>query len=147
MSDILRRKYEAVDKYVQKLKRKLDLKLVILFGSLAKGSWTESSDIDLLIVAEGLSDDPRENFIRLKQPRIDPHGFSVNGFFRELEKPNLIIFDALEYGEKILMDEEFLKKVEEKFKEVKKRLGLKWVDGTWTWRVEERAKTLKSKEG
>ena len=38
MSDILRRKHEAVDKHVQKLKRKLDLKLVILFGSLAIGS-------------------------------------------------------------------------------------------------------------
>ena len=66
MSDILRRKYEAVGRYVRELKRKLDLKLVILFGSLAKGSWTESSDIDLLIVSDDLSDNSAENFIKLK---------------------------------------------------------------------------------
>ena len=140
MSDILRRKYEAVNRYVRELRRKLDLKLVILFGSLAKGSWTESSDIDLLIVAKDLSDDPGENFIMLKRPGIDPHGFSVDRFLRELERPNLIIFDAIEYGEKILADDEFFKKVEEKIKEVKERLGLKWVDGTWTWSIEERRK-------
>jgi len=66
LSDILRRKYEAVGRYVRELKCKLDLKLVILFGSLAKGSWTESSDIDLLIVSDDLSDNPAENFIKLK---------------------------------------------------------------------------------
>ena len=131
MSDILRRKYEAVDRYVRELKRKLDLKLVILFGSLAKGSWTESSDIDLLIVAEDLSDDPGENFIRLKRPGIDPHGFSVKRFLRELEKPNLIILDALEYGKRLVADEEFVKFVEDVFEKVKREFGLRWVDGTW----------------
>ena len=136
MSDILRRKYEAVDRYVRELKRELDLKLVILFGSLAKGSWTESSDIDLLIVAEDLSDDPGENFIRLKRPGIDPHGFSVKRFLRELEKPNLIILDALEYGKRLVADEEFVKLVEDVFEKVKRRFGLRWVDGTWTWTAE-----------
>jgi len=136
LSDILRRKYEAVDRYVRELKRELDLKLVILFGSLAKGSWTESSDIDLLIVAEDLSDDPGENFIRLKRPGIDPHGFSVKRFLRELEKPNLIILDALEYGKRLVADEEFVKLVEDVFEKVKRRFGLRWVDGTWTWMAE-----------
>ena len=136
MSDILRRKYEAVDRYVRELKRELDLKLVILFGSLAKGSWTESSDIDLLIVAEDLSDDPGENFIRLKRPGIDPHGFSVDRFLREIEKPNLIILDALEYGKRLVADEEFVKIVEDRFEKVKRRFGLRWVNGTWTWMAE-----------
>jgi len=133
LSDILRRKYEVVDRYLRELKHELDLKLVILFGSLAKGSWTESSDIDLLIVAEDLSDDPGENFVRLKRPGIDPHGFSVKRFLRELEKPNLIILDALEYGKRLVADEEFVKLVEDRFEKVKRRFGLRWVDGTWTW--------------
>ncbi|MCS7133049.1 MAG: nucleotidyltransferase domain-containing protein [Nitrososphaeria archaeon] len=137
MSDILRKKYEELDRYLGELKREFDLKLVILFGSLVRGTWMESSDIDLLIVAENLSDDPGENFTRLKRPGIDPHGFSVNRFLMELEKPNLIIFDALEYGEKIFADEEFFRGVKEKIREVKERLGLRWVGDTWVWRREE----------
>ncbi|MEM0329534.1 MAG: nucleotidyltransferase domain-containing protein, partial [Nitrososphaerota archaeon] len=67
MSDILRRRYEELERYLSELGRELDLKLVILFGSLARGDWMESSDIDLLIVSDDLSDDPAENFIRLKR--------------------------------------------------------------------------------
>ena len=52
--------------------------------------------------------DPGENFIRLKRPGIDPHGFSIKRFLREPEKPNLIILDALEYGKRLLADEESL---------------------------------------
>ena len=98
--DILRRKSEAVGRYVRELKRKLDLRLVILFGSLAKGSWTESSDIDLLIVSDDLFNNPAENFIKLKRGCVEPHGFSTKRFMAELEKPNLLIMDALEYGQK-----------------------------------------------
>lgn len=135
MSDILRKKYEDLNRYVEDLKRELDLKLVILFGSLVRGDWSRSSDIDLLIVAENLSDDPGENFVRLKRPGIDPHGFSLQKFLKELERPNLIILDALEYGKKILADERFLRIIEKKFKAVKKRFGLRWVNGTWTWKT------------
>ncbi|RLG02552.1 MAG: nucleotidyltransferase domain-containing protein, partial [Thaumarchaeota archaeon] len=49
LSDILRKKYEVLERYLSELRRELDLKLVILFGSLARGDWKESSDIDLLI--------------------------------------------------------------------------------------------------
>jgi DNA polymerase sigma len=135
LSDILRRKYEALEKYLSEIKRELDLKLVILFGSLARGDWMESSDIDLLIVSDDLSNDPMENFIRLKRGCVEPHGFSTRRFLDELEKPNLLILDALEYGRRLIADEEFMKLVESKLEEVKRRYGLKWVDGTWTWRV------------
>ena len=75
LSDTLRRKYEVLEGYLSELRRELDLKLVILFGSLARGDWKESSDTD------------------------------------------------------------FMKLVESEFKEVRKKSGLKWVDGTWTWKV------------
>ncbi|MEM4648788.1 MAG: nucleotidyltransferase domain-containing protein [Nitrososphaerota archaeon] len=136
MSDILRRRYEELERYLSELGRELDLKLVILFGSLARGDWMESSDIDLLIVSDDLSDDPAENFIRLKRGRVEPHGYSARRFLEELEKPNLLILDALEYGERLVVDDEFMRVVENKREEVKRRYGLKWVDGAWTWRIE-----------
>ena len=54
----------------------------------------------------------------------------------ELEKPNLIILDALEYGKRLVADEEFVKIVEDRFEKVKRRFGLRWADGTWTWTAE-----------
>ncbi|MEM0329535.1 MAG: hypothetical protein QXW02_04050, partial [Nitrososphaerota archaeon] len=57
-------------------------------------------------------------------------------FLEELEKPNLLILDALEYGERLVVDDEFMRVVESKREEVKRRYGLKWVDGAWTWRIE-----------
>lgn len=136
MSDILRRRYEELERYLSELRRELDLKLVILFGSLARGDWMESSDIDLLIVSDDLSDDPAENFIRLKRGRVEPHGYSTRRFLEELEKPNLLILDALEYGERLVVDDEFMRVVESKREEVKRRYGLKRVDGVWTWKIE-----------
>ena len=38
-------------------------------------------------MADDLSDDPGENFIKLKRPEINPHGFSVDRFLRGLEEP------------------------------------------------------------
>ena len=135
MSDILRKKYEVLERYLSELRRELDLKLVILFGSLARGDWKESSDIDLLIVSDDLSDDPAENFIKLKRGCVEPHGFNSKRFLDELEKPNLVILDALEYGKRLIADRKFMKLVESKFKEVKKKYGLKRVKETWTWKV------------
>ena len=135
MSDVLRKKYEVLEKYLSELRRELDLKLVILFGSLARGDWRESSDIDLLIVSDDLSDDPAENFVKLKRGCVEPHGFSTRRFMAELEKPNLLIMDALEYGKRLIADREFMKLVESKFEEVKKKYGLKRVNGSWTWKV------------
>jgi len=135
LSDILRKKYEVLEKYLSELKKELDLKLVILFGSLARGDWKESSDIDLLIVSDDLSDDPAENFIKLKRGCVEPHGFNSKRFLDELEKPNLVILDALEYGKRLIADRKFMKLVESKFQEVKKKYGLKRVKGTWTWKV------------
>lgn len=134
MSDVLRRKYEVLEKYLEEIRRELDLKLVILFGSIVKGDWKEDSDIDLLIVSDDLSDDPGENFARLKRYCIDPHAFSTKRFLEELQRPNLLILDAMQYGKRIAADERFTKIVEGLFEEVKRRFGLRWTGETWSWR-------------
>jgi len=134
LSHVLKRKYEVLERYLEEVRRELDLKLVILFGSLVKGDWREDSDIDLLIVGDGLSDDPGENFTRLKRYCIDPHAFSTKRFLEELQRPNLLILDALQYGRRITADEGFTKMVEELFEGVKRRFGLRWTGETWSWR-------------
>ena len=46
-----------VNDYISKLKGKISIDKVILFGSYATGKATELSDIDLLIVSKDLSED------------------------------------------------------------------------------------------
>ena len=121
MSDILTKKYEVLERYLLEFRRELDLKLVILFGSLAHGDWKENNDIDLPIVSDDLSDDfsddPRENFIKPKRHGIESYEFSVKRFLRELEKPNLIMLDVLKYHKRLVAGEEFVKIDEEQIRE------------------------------
>lgn len=37
-----------------------EMSAAVVFGSVARGDWNKWSDIDVLVVADGLSDDPRE---------------------------------------------------------------------------------------
>ncbi|MEX2721955.1 MAG: nucleotidyltransferase family protein [Candidatus Wukongarchaeota archaeon] len=43
---------EEVKRYIESLRSRFSLRLVILFGSFAQDSWTEYSDIDVLVVAD-----------------------------------------------------------------------------------------------
>ncbi|MEM1947082.1 MAG: hypothetical protein QXF95_08765, partial [Candidatus Caldarchaeum sp.] len=80
-----------------------------------------------------LAPDVGENFMHLKQPGIDPIGYTPEMFVKEIERPNLLILDALEYGVVLQSDAIFLEKVRRLFEDVKKRYGLKWTGETWTW--------------
>ncbi|MEM4273042.1 MAG: nucleotidyltransferase domain-containing protein [Candidatus Caldarchaeum sp.] len=123
---------KRLEKYVDWLKQRYQPSLVIVFGSLVRDSWTLESDIDIVVVSERLSPDVGENFTVLKQPGIDPLGFTPEMFIKEIEKPNLLIFDALQYGVVLCADAVFLEKVRSLFEDVKKRYGLKWTGETWT---------------
>jgi len=60
------------------LQEKLSLKLVVLFGSYAKGNFTVASDIDLLIVYRG--EQRQDAYVICKKtlaiPRLEPHVYS-----------------------------------------------------------------------
>ncbi len=86
MSDILGEKLRRVEEYSRWVREKLTVRLLILFGSLARGDWTESSDIDILVVADELSDDVGENYIQLKQYMIEPIGYNTDIFVAEIKK-------------------------------------------------------------
>ncbi|MEM4519049.1 MAG: nucleotidyltransferase domain-containing protein [Sulfolobales archaeon] len=55
---------------VEEYRRKLSLKLVVLFGSRARGDYTDKSDVDILVVADELPKDPREAFVILRDIRF-----------------------------------------------------------------------------
>ncbi|MEM2946105.1 MAG: nucleotidyltransferase domain-containing protein [Thermoproteota archaeon] len=127
--------YEKIEEFLRQVKR-LRLKLVVLFGSYARGDFTEESDIDVCVVAEDLPENVFERrslsgLYRVSGLRVV--GYFPEEFLKELEKPNFFLHDVLEEGLILHHDESFLKSVMEKRDAVKKKLGLvKEHDG---WRI------------
>ena len=99
-------------------------RLVILFGSYARGDYTDQSDIDVLVVSDLLPKDPREGFLmafNLNYPKVIPTPMSTQVFLKKLEDESTFILEAIEDGKIICGEEDFIKEVMEKFKEVRKR--------------------------
>ncbi len=73
-ADIIRRLAERLPG----LNKKLPLERVVLFGSYARGNYTASSDIDLLVVYRGRR--RADAFATVKRtldlPRLEPHVYS-----------------------------------------------------------------------
>ena len=133
----------TVKEYLRELEHRHDLvvKLAVLFGSWAKGLATETSDIDVLVVAEGLGADPRENYellalCELDLAKISPLGFEPEEFLRRLEGLSFVLLDALEEGIIVEADEEFLARVREVVEELKATYGLRKNGKSWSFRPE-----------
>lgn len=68
------------------LKDSMKLHSLYIYGSYAKGQFTEDSDIDIAVVADGFSGDLVDDTLMLMKirrkvdNRIEPHPFSLNEF-------------------------------------------------------------------
>lgn len=109
-------------------------KLVILFGSYARGEYTNESDIDVFIVSNLLPKDPREAFAityNLKFPKVIPTAMNTQVFLKKLNEGSTFILEVIEDGKIICGDEGFIKEVMERFREIRKRF--KRSDKLWEW--------------
>jgi predicted nucleotidyltransferase len=75
---------------------------VILFGSFAKGNFTENSDIDIAIVFKDFNNliEMQVNLMRLRRSidsRIEPHPFRESDF----NISNPIVYEIIKYGTEI----------------------------------------------
>ncbi|MBC7080809.1 MAG: nucleotidyltransferase domain-containing protein [Thermoplasmatales archaeon] len=118
---------EDILKYVEKLKEKLGAKLIILYGSIAKGNFGVGSDIDILIVSDALP----ENFLeRLKVlfllnesfAPIEAIGYKSDEFRKMVVNAHPIALDALYEGIILHKDEKYEKEIRKIFREVMKRV-------------------------
>jgi uncharacterized protein len=55
MAEVPAQVIDAVRKFATRVKKRMSVKKVLLFGSFAKGKYTENSDIDVCVVAEDVS--------------------------------------------------------------------------------------------
>ena len=128
---------KRLDKYVSWLKENFNIKLIMLFGSFTKDNWiTGSSDLDLLVVAEGLSGNPAENYERLKlNGLIEPLAYDPESFLKTLENlRSFVVLDALEEGKTVYADKDYLRRVLKVFKRVKEGRSLRKTAEGWRFK-------------
>jgi len=113
--------------------RRYKPRLIVLFGSRARGDWLEHSDYDVLVVADELPNDPREAFAALydpEEPLVVPIGIRSDKFLERLRRGDVFLLEIIEDGKIICADQGFLEKVVEVYKRVRRsfaRRGRAWI--------------------
>lgn len=90
------------EEYANAVKSKYDFVKIILFGSYAKGTWNEDSDIDIAVVLRDYSNliDTQLDLMRLRRKidsRIEPHPFRE----RDFVITNPIVNEIIKFGQDI----------------------------------------------
>lgn len=118
---------------VESYKNRFLLKLVVLFGSRARGDYTDESDVDILVVADDLPKDPREAFSALRDtryPNINPIGFNTEVFLKKLRSGSTFLLEALDDDVVLYADEAFYPTVKRIYEDVRRRYirkGRTWI--------------------
>ena len=125
---------EEIEKFCSATRGK-GVRAIILFGSRAKGDYTENSDVDLCLIADDL---PQDLFQRryLAPPGyslLSVFGFYPHEFLAMLESANLFTLDIISYG-RVLYSDGFFEKIQKACYEVVKKYGLEKEERGWSWR-------------
>jgi len=124
---------KLLEEAVRRIVVELNARLVILFGSRARGDWKPWSDYDLLVIA-----DFRERYLD-RIPRIleivediplpiEPHPYTLEEAMEMLRRGNPIIVDALEEG-RVLHSSGDLERLLTLYEDLKRR-GLRRTETT-----------------
>lgn len=130
-----------MNKFVDELKEAgVRTRCLILFGSYARGNFTEGSDIDLCVVADGLPNDELERrmLTRFRRPHgIQALAYAPQEFLGMMRSLNPLVLDVVHEGV-VLFDDGFVKGAKELLEELKVKHELIKEEGGWRWRVEAR---------
>ena len=95
---------EIVQKYVDKICENYKIEAIILFGSYAKGTNNENSDIDIAIITDDFENDIFDeelNLMKLRRnidTRIEPHLIRIEDY-KNVETP--LIREIIDTGIKV----------------------------------------------
>lgn len=92
---------KEAEKYLEKLKETLGPLSGIVFGSVSRGDFNDASDIDIVVIAEGLPAHPvrrLEVLLAPWVPGIDPKGYTPSEFEQLKQNKNPFIQHILEEG-------------------------------------------------
>ena len=85
--------------YIDSISTKYSIRQAILFGSFAKGTNHDDSDIDIAIIINNVTDiiDTQIDLMKLRRKidlRIEPHPF----MFSDFNRSNPVVNEILKYG-------------------------------------------------
>jgi predicted nucleotidyltransferase len=87
--------------YAEKLRGRLGKLTAIVYGSVSRGDFNLGSDVDILIISEGLPHHPLERMEVLyscHEPPLEPKGYTHTEFRALLAKRNSAIAEILKEG-------------------------------------------------
>ncbi|PSO04835.1 DNA polymerase subunit beta [Candidatus Marsarchaeota G2 archaeon ECH_B_SAG-G06] len=113
------------------------MRLVVLFGSRARGDFTQHSDYDVLMVSDEIPKDPSgvSNQLFMKtlnmfQEDVDAVFMNTDVFLNKLEEGGPFILEIIVDGKVLEKDEDFWKRVLQIYSNVRahyERRGKEWV--------------------
>lgn len=138
--ELRRRALESVHRFVDELEAAGHVvKSVVLFGSYAKDTFTEASDVDFCVVCEHL---PKNvwglpDLTTLPRVRgVQPLAYTAEDFLDALRKLSPVALDIVHEGI-VLRDDGFMKQAKTLYEELHAKHGpTRWKDG-WKWRTTE----------
>lgn len=92
---------EKAEKYLKMLRVRIGPLSGVVFGSVSRGDFNDASDIDVLVIAEGLPSHPLRRVDILLSPfvpGVDPKGYTPSEFEELRKKGNPFIHLVLEEG-------------------------------------------------
>lgn len=93
---------ETIGQKIESLREVLPIKLVVLFGSYARGNYTVASDIDLLVIYKGQLRQDAYAAVRetIDIPQLEPHVYAEAEYSKQ-EK----IIERMRRGGKVIYEE------------------------------------------
>jgi len=104
---------------------------VVVIGSIAKGNWKLSSDIDAIIVVDKAVSYTELPSLGIVEPRI----YTVEELIEAIKAAEYELIEAFEEG-KIIYDDEIWKEMQKTYEEVKERLKIQRYKKGWKIHVE-----------
>lgn len=123
---------EAVGLLVERAKP-LKPRTIILFGSYARGDFTESSDIDLCLIADRMPDDEfaRRTLPDMQEiPKVRVMGFLPDEFLEYLRDMRFLAFDIVAEGIPIC-DDGLYRKIRGAFDDLVQKHGITKLPHGW----------------
>jgi uncharacterized protein len=116
---------ERVRSYAEELVSKRIAETVILFGSLAKGTYSPFSDIDVLILVEDAPPNPLDRISKYIDPKlpldIEPRVLTINEFFNIIKEERRFGREILENGIVLAGKREILEEARKLYSTIKNK--------------------------
>lgn len=138
----VRQVLDPLREFIRRLKRRIKVEAVVVFGSRAREEHLRDSDVDLLVVSDDFEGLPRwergyQILAEWEGPLpLEPIGMTS----RELARcEGLLCWDILEEGF-VLEDQGLFRRVRAKFEQMKKERLLERTESGWRFEVQPRLK-------